>query len=164
MRIMQWVGLAAAAIGLMASGASAATLDDVKARGELVCGVNEGLLGFSIRDVPGWVGFDADFCRAVAAAIFGDPKKVRFEPLSVGDRFKALQDGKVDLLSRNTTWTMEREAALGLTFVGVTYYDGQGFMLPRASCRRWNSTSASSAFRRARRRKPTSPTFLPRTT
>ncbi len=79
------------------------------------------------------MGFAADFCRAVAAAVLGDAAKVEFVPLSAADRFKALQDGTIDLLSRNTTWTMEREAGLGLTFAGVTYYDGQGFMLPRSA-------------------------------
>lgn len=110
----------------------AGTLEDVKGRGELVCGVNEGLPGFAIERDGVWQGFDVDFCRAVAAAIFGDPRKVTFVPLSTGDRFKALQEGRIDILSRNTTWTMQREAELGLTFVGVTYYDGQGFMVPRS--------------------------------
>lgn len=123
----------AGALLAVATTASAATLDDVKDRGKLVCGVNEGLLGFAMRDGSSWVGFDADFCRAVAAAIFGDAEKVEFVPLSVADRFKALQDGRIDVLSRNTTWTMEREAGLNLTFVGVTYYDGQGFMLARSA-------------------------------
>jgi general L-amino acid transport system substrate-binding protein len=113
--------------------ASAQTLDAVKARGALVCGVNEGLPGFSAVDERGsWSGFDVDFCRALAAAIFGDPNKVRLVPLSADARFQALKDGKIDVLSRNSTWTMGRETEFGLTFVGVTYYDGQGFMLPRA--------------------------------
>ena len=113
--------------------AGAATLDDVKARGMLLCGVNEGLPGFSIEQDGQWTGFDADFCRAVAVAILHDPDKVTFVPLSASDRFKALQEGKIDILSRNTTWTMQREAELGLTFAGVTYYDGQGFMVPRSA-------------------------------
>ncbi|GHC68520.1 amino acid ABC transporter substrate-binding protein [Limoniibacter endophyticus] len=120
----------AAVLAVAASGASAATLDDVKARGELVCGTNTGLAGFAAPDNAGnWTGLDVDFCRAVAAAIFGDPAKVRFVPLSAKDRFTALQSGNVDLLSRNTTWTINRDTALGLNFVGVTYYDGQGFMV-----------------------------------
>jgi general L-amino acid transport system substrate-binding protein len=113
--------------------ASSQTLDAVKARGALVCGVNEGLPGFSAVDERGaWSGFDVDFCRALAAAIFGDPNKVRLVPLSADARFQALKEGKIDVLSRNSTWTMGRETEFGLTFVGVTYYDGQGFLLPRA--------------------------------
>ena len=113
--------------------ASAQTLKDVKARGALICGVNEGLPGFSYVDERGaWSGFDVDFCRAIAAAIFGDPNKVRMAPLSADARFQALKDGKIDVLSRNSTWTMGRETEFGLTFVGVTYYDGQGFLVPRA--------------------------------
>ena len=109
------------------------TLTAVKARGSLVCGVNEGLPGFSSLDERGtWTGFDVDFCRAIAAAIFGDPKKVKLVPLTADARFQALRDGKIDVLSRNSTWTMGRETEFGLTFVGVTYYDGQGFMVPRA--------------------------------
>ena len=113
--------------------ASAQTLKEVKARGALICGVNEGLPGFSAVDERGaWSGFDVDFCRAVAAAIFGDPNKVRLVPLTADARFQSLKDGKIDLLSRNSTWTMGRETEFGLTFVGVTYYDGQGFLVPRA--------------------------------
>ncbi|MBV8103377.1 MAG: amino acid ABC transporter substrate-binding protein [Hyphomicrobiales bacterium] len=113
--------------------AAAQTLKDVKARGALICGVNEGLPGFSAVDERGaWSGFDVDFCRAIAAAIFGDPNKVRLVPLSADARFQALKDGKIDVLSRNSTWTMGRETEFGLTFVGVTYYDGQGFLVPRA--------------------------------
>jgi general L-amino acid transport system substrate-binding protein len=127
----------AAYVLAMASFACAAaaspTLLAVKARGSLVCGVNEGLPGFSNVDERGmWTGFDVDFCRAIAAAIFGDPKKVKLVPLSADARFQALQDGKIDVLARNSTWTMGREAEFGLTFVGATYYDGQGFMVPRA--------------------------------
>ncbi len=113
--------------------ASAQTLNAVKARGALLCGVNEGLPGFSAVDDRGaWTGFDVDFCRAIAAAIFGDPNKVRLVPLTADARFQALKDGKIDVLSRNSTWTMGRETEFGLTFVGVTYYDGQGFLVPRA--------------------------------
>ncbi len=113
--------------------ASSPTLEAVKARGALVCGVNEGLPGFSFVDERGaWTGFDVDFCRALAAAIFGNPNKVKLVPLSADARFQALADGKIDVLSRNSTWTMGRETEFGLTFVGISYYDGQGFMVPRA--------------------------------
>jgi general L-amino acid transport system substrate-binding protein len=129
-RVMKkgWViALGAAAVGLTASAASAATLDDIKAKGFVQCGVNTSLTGFSSPDDKGeWTGLDVDFCRAVAAAVFGDGTKVKFTPLSAKDRFTALQSGEVDLLSRNTTWTINRDTALGLNFVGVTYYDGQG--------------------------------------
>ena len=122
--------LGAAAFGVMASAASAATLDDVKAKGFIQCGVNTALAGFSAPDDKGeWTGLDVDFCRAVAAAVFGDGTKVKFTPLSAKDRFTALQSGEVDLLSRNTTWTINRDTALGLNFAGITYYDGQGFMI-----------------------------------
>ncbi|EIM72259.1 cationic amino acid ABC transporter periplasmic binding protein [Nitratireductor aquibiodomus RA22] len=122
--------LGSAAIAMMAAPASAATLDDVKAKGHVQCGVNTGLIGFSAPDDQGnWKGLDVDFCRAVAAAIFDDPDAVQFTPLSAKDRFTALQSGEVDVLSRNTTWTINRDTALGLNFAGVTYYDGQGFMI-----------------------------------
>ncbi|MET0430037.1 MAG: amino acid ABC transporter substrate-binding protein [Microvirga sp.] len=112
--------------------AVAGTLDTVKQRGVVQCGVSEGLFGFSERNDRGeWSGFDVDFCRALAGAIFGDGSKVAFVPLSAGDRFEALRTGKVDLLSRNSTWTLEREAGLGLAFAGITYHDGQGFMVMR---------------------------------
>lgn len=131
----RWIGLAASfAAACISSSSLAGTLDDVQARGHLICGVNQDLPGFSAPDADGqWSGFDVDFCRAVAAAIFEDPGKVEYVPLSTSERFNALVSGKIDLLSRNSTWTMQREAGLGLTFVGVTYYDGQGFMLPRAA-------------------------------
>ena len=116
----------AAAVG----SASAATLDDVKAKGHVQCGVSTGLAGFSAPDDKGdYTGLDVDFCRAVAAAVFDDPKAVQFSPLSAKERFTALQSGEVDILSRNTTWTISRDTALGLNFAGVTYYDGQGFMI-----------------------------------
>ena len=122
--------LAGAALGLVATGASAATLDDVKAKGSVQCGVSRGLPGFSNTDDAGkWTGLDVDFCRALASAIFGDPEAVKFTPLSAKERFTALQSGEVDVLSRNTTWTMTRDTALGLNFIGVDYYDGQGFMV-----------------------------------
>ncbi len=105
-------------------------LAQVKSRGQLVCGVGPGLAGFGIPDAQGnWAGLDVDLCRAVSAAIFNDPSKVKFVPLSSKDRFTALQSGEVDLLSRNTTWTMSRDTSLGLNFAGVNYYDGQGFMV-----------------------------------
>ncbi|MBX3523213.1 MAG: amino acid ABC transporter substrate-binding protein [Xanthobacteraceae bacterium] len=111
--------------------ANAQTLKAVKDRGSLVCGVSQGLPGFSQDDGKGnWSGFDVDFCRALAAAIFNDPKKVTYVPLNAAERFDALKAGKIDILSRNSTWTLGREAE-GITFAGVTYYDGQGFMLKK---------------------------------
>jgi general L-amino acid transport system substrate-binding protein len=108
------------------------TLDAVRARGFLQCGVNTGLAGFSQVDSKGvWRGIDVDVCRAVAAAVFGDSAKVRYTPLTAQQRFTALQSGEVDVLSRNTTWTITRDTSLGLNFVGVNYYDGQGFMVPK---------------------------------
>jgi general L-amino acid transport system substrate-binding protein len=124
---------------LLPAVASAQTLDKVKARGSVVCGVNPGLLGFSARDAQGnWTGFDIDLCRALAAAIFDDPKKVQFTPLTTTERLAALQGEKIDVLSRNTTWTLSREAELKLHFAAVTYYDGQGFLVQRSK----NATSA----------------------
>ena len=133
--------LGAAAFGLMASAAFAGTLDDVKAKGFVQCGVNTALAGFSAPDDKGeWTGLDVDFCRAVAAAVFGDGTRVKFTPLSAKDRFTALQSGEVDILSRNTTWTISRDTALGLNFAGVTYYDGQGFMINAQKLPGVNST------------------------
>ncbi len=110
--------------------ASAATLDDVRAKGHVQCGVSQGLPGFSNPDKEGnWIGLDVDVCRAVAAAVFGNATKVKFSPLSAKERFTALQSGEIDVLSRNTTWTLVRDIALGLDFVGVNFYDGQGFMV-----------------------------------
>jgi general L-amino acid transport system substrate-binding protein len=110
----------------------AQTLKAVKERGTLNCGVSQGLLGFSsMDDKNAWTGFDVDICRAVAAAIFGDPAKVTFMPLDAAARFTALQSNQIDVLSRNSTWTMSRESSLGLLFAGVAYYDGQGFLLRR---------------------------------
>ncbi|MEM1366067.1 MAG: amino acid ABC transporter substrate-binding protein [Pseudomonadota bacterium] len=120
----------AAALTLTAGAASAATLDDVKAKGFIQCGVSQGLPGFSNPDDQGeWTGLDVDTCRAMAAAIFNDPAAVKFTPLSAKERFTALSSGEVDILARNTTWTMTRDASLGLNFAPVTYYDGQGFMV-----------------------------------
>jgi general L-amino acid transport system substrate-binding protein len=110
----------------------AQTLEAVRARGTLNCGVSQGLLGFSsLDDKNTWSGFDVDICRALAAAIFDDPAKVTFMPLDTATRFEALQSNKIDVLSRNSTWTMSRESSLGLMFAGVAYYDGQGFLLRR---------------------------------
>ena len=109
------------------------TLKRTIRRGEVFCGVNTGLPGFSIPDEKGnWTGFDVDFCRAVAAAIFDDPSKAKFIPLDANERFKELQSRKVDILSRNSTWNMSREENYDLYFPAVAYYDGQGFMLPRS--------------------------------
>ncbi len=125
--------LGSAALALSVSAASAATLDDVKAKGEVSCGVHTGLAGFAAPDDQGnWKGFDSDFCRAVSAAIFGDPDKVRFVPTNATERFTALQSGEIDLLARNTTWTLSRDTSLGFNFTGVNYYDGQGFMINAA--------------------------------
>ena len=123
--------LATTALVLAASAAQAAsTLENVKAKGMLTCGSNTGLAGFGLPDDKGqWAGLDVDFCRALAATIFNDPTKVKFVPLSAKDRFTALQTGEIDVLARNGTWTESREAALGLLFAGVNYYDGQGFMV-----------------------------------
>ncbi|KQU99236.1 amino acid ABC transporter substrate-binding protein [Devosia sp. Root105] len=125
--------LAAALLAFLASSSVgfAGTLDDVRARDKLICGVSEGLGGFSKQDATGaWQGFDVDFCRAVAAAVLGDAGKVEYLPLSAEARFAALSDGKIDLLSRNSTWTMSRDLDLGLDFPGTSYFDGQGFMIP----------------------------------
>ncbi len=118
------------ALGMASTGASAATLDDVKAKGFVQCGVSQGLPGFSNPDSAGnWTGIDVDLCRAVAAAVFGDASKVKYTPLSAKERFTALQSGEIDVLSRNTTWTATRDTTLGLNFAGINYYDGQGFMV-----------------------------------
>lgn len=131
MKVLSRVLLAGAAIVGFTTGASAATLDDVKGKGHVQCGVSQGLPGFSNTDDSGkWTGIDVDLCRAVAAAVFGDATKVKYTPLSAKERFTALQSGEVHILSRNTTWTMGRDTALGLNFAGVNYYDGQGFMVP----------------------------------
>jgi general L-amino acid transport system substrate-binding protein len=111
---------------------NAQTLNAVKERGTLNCGVSQGLMGFSSMDDRGtWTGLDVDFCRAVAAAIFDDPAKVTFVPLDAASRFTALQSNRIDVLSRNSTWAMSRESSLGVMFAGVAYYDGQGFLLRR---------------------------------
>jgi general L-amino acid transport system substrate-binding protein len=123
-----------AAAAVLSSGAvSAQTLKTVQDRGMLSCGVGQGLAGFSSPDDKGnWTGLDVDVCRAIAAAIFNDPTKVKFIPLSAKDRFTALQSGEIDVLSRNTTWTLSRDTSLGANFTGVTYYDGQGFLVKKS--------------------------------
>ena len=118
------------AIVSLIGGANAGTLQDVQTKGYVQCGVSQGVPGFSNPDAAGnWSGIDVDICRAVAAAIFGDANKVKYSPLTAKERFTALQSGEVDMLSRNTTWTLVRDTALGLNFAGVNYYDGQGFMI-----------------------------------
>jgi general L-amino acid transport system substrate-binding protein len=129
-RVLSTLAIAAAAIGLTAQAASAqATLNTVKQRGVLQCGSNTGLAGFGLPDAQGaWTGLDVEYCRAIAAAIFNDPTKVKFIPLTAKDRFTALQSGEIDILSRNTTWTSSRDTQLGLNFAAINYYDGQGFI------------------------------------
>jgi general L-amino acid transport system substrate-binding protein len=124
--------IGAAVLGY-ASVASAATLDDVKKKGFVQCVVNTGLAGFASPDASGnWSGFDVDFCKAVAAAVFGDATKVKYTPTTGTTRFPALQSGEGDVLFRNTTWTISRDTALGFNFRTVNYYDGQGFMVPKS--------------------------------
>lgn len=133
--VSRWMaGVALCATTLTALPAHAGkTLDTIKSRGQLVCGVNEGLPGFSAADSTGkWNGMDADYCQALAAAILGDASKIKYVPLNAQQRFTALQSGEIDILSRNTTWTLTRDASLGASFVGVMYYDGQGFMVKKS--------------------------------
>jgi general L-amino acid transport system substrate-binding protein len=130
-------GILAGAAALIATAGVASaqtkTLDTVKSRGSLSCGVNVGLAGFSQPDDKGnWTGLDVDYCKAIAAAIFGDDKKVKYVPTTAKERFTALQSGEIDVLIRNTTWTMSRDSQLGLSFIGVNYYDGQGFMVKKS--------------------------------
>jgi len=128
--VAQLAALFAVACG-SAQAAPGETLAAARVRGTMHCGVSEGIAGFSIKDGAGrWSGMDADFCRAVAAAALGDAAKVTFVPLRASARFPALRGGQIDLLARNTTWTLEREAGLGVQFAGVLFYDGQGFMVP----------------------------------
>src|ERR1700728_4434893 len=123
----------ALSLGAQAAWAQSATLKAVQDRGMLNCGSNGQLAGFGMPDPQGnWTGFDVDFCRAIAAAIFNDPTKVKFVPLTAKDRFTALQSGEVDVLARNTTWTLSRDTSLGLDFAAITYFDGQGFMVRRS--------------------------------
>ena len=122
----------ASVLALAASPAQAGkTVEAIKARGQLICGVNTGLAGFAAADSQGnWSGLDVDVCKAIAAAMLGDANKVKYVPLNAQQRFTALQSGEIDILSRNTTWTLTRDASLGMNFTGATYYDGQGFMVP----------------------------------
>jgi general L-amino acid transport system substrate-binding protein len=125
--------MCAVALGLAASAAPAQTLDAVKKRGVLNCGSHTGLAGFGLPDAQGnWSGFDIEYCRAIAAAIFNDPTKVKFVPTTAKDRFTVLQSGEADMMVRNTTWTLSRDTSLGLNFTGVTYYDGQAFMVRKS--------------------------------
>ena len=129
MNLVKWIA-AAAVLSVVAGGVQASTLSDVKGKGFIQCGVSQGVPGFSNPDQSGnWTGIDVDICRAVAAAVFGDADKVKYTPLFAKERFTALQSGEIDILSRNTTWTLVRDTALGLNFAGVNYYDGQGFMV-----------------------------------
>lgn len=124
------LGLGAAAALMSLPAHAGKTIDAIKARGQLICGVNVGLAGFSAADSNGnWTGLDVDYCKAVAASLLGDASKVKWVPLTAQQRFTALQSGEVDILSRNTTNTLSRDASLGLHFVGVNYYDGQGFLV-----------------------------------
>jgi general L-amino acid transport system substrate-binding protein len=135
MRPLLKTGVVALVLAGLSSGPVQAelTLQKVKDRGELTCGVNTGIAGFSAPDDKGnWSGIDVDVCRAVAAAIFKDPSKVKFVPLTAKERFTALQSGEIDVLSRNTTWTMSRDTSAGMNFAGINYYDGQGFMVNKA--------------------------------
>ena len=110
------------------------TIDAIKARGQVICGVNPSLPGFAAADSQGnWTGFDIDICKAITATLLSDVTKVKWTPLNASQRFAALQSGEIDVLSRNTTWTLTRDASLGLNFTGVTYYDGQGFMVTKKS-------------------------------
>ena len=126
--------LSACALFVACTAHAGDTLNGIKARGELRCGVSEGIAGFSEQDKSGrWIGLDADFCRAVAAAALGDAEKVEFVPLKASTRFPALQAGRIDLLVRNTTWTLAREASLNVQFPAILYFDGQGFMVPKVA-------------------------------
>ncbi|MFC3226428.1 amino acid ABC transporter substrate-binding protein [Marinibaculum pumilum] len=123
----------AAAVTIAAPAFAGETVDAIKQRGTIKCGVNVGLAGFSEANDQGqWAGVDVDVCRAVAAALLGDATKVEYTPLTAQQRFTSLQSGEIDILSRNTTWTLTRDTKLGLNFAGVNYYDGQGFLVPKA--------------------------------
>ena len=131
MRILPVLAIAASVVAFAPPVMAGATLDAVKQRGEIVCGVNTGIAGFAAPDSKGeWRGIDVDVCRAVAAALFGNAAKVKFVGLTAAQRFTALQSGEIDVLSRNTTGTLARDTSLGLNIAGVNYYDGQGFLVP----------------------------------
>jgi len=133
----------AASVAFSGAASAQQTLAQVTDRDELICGANPGLAGFGVPDAQGnWTGFDVDYCRAIAAAIFGDTQKVSFIPLSAKDRFTALQSGEIDVLVRNSTSTMSRDTSLGLDFPGINYYDGQGFLVRRISASPRRSSSA----------------------
>jgi general L-amino acid transport system substrate-binding protein len=128
-----FAAVAAAALASTSIATAGPALDKVTSKGFIQCGVSQGVPGFSNPDTSGnWTGIDVDVCRAVAAALLGDASKVKYTPLSSKERFTALQSGEIDMLSRNTTWTLVRDTALGLNFAGVTYYDGQGFMVRKS--------------------------------
>jgi len=132
--------LGSAALAVVATGASASTLEEVREKGYVQCGVHTGLIGFAAPNDDGeYEGFDVDVCRAVAAAIFGDGDAVQYTPTNATERFTALQSGEIDMLSRNTTWTLSRDTSLGFNFAGVNYYDGQGFMINAANLEGINS-------------------------
>jgi general L-amino acid transport system substrate-binding protein len=127
-----WLGILALLLAGIERAGAQTTTDSVRSKGYVQCGVNTGLAGFSQPDSSGkWRGLDVDVCRAVAAAVFGEAAKARYTPLNAQQRFTALQSGEVDILARNTSWTISRDTSLGLNFVGVNYYDGQGFMVPK---------------------------------
>jgi general L-amino acid transport system substrate-binding protein len=130
MKLLKTLSLSAAALALASTVSSADTLDSVKEKGVVTCGVSTGIAGFSATDSSGeWKGLDVDMCKAVASAVLGDSTKVKYVPLTAKERFTALQSGEIDLLARSTTWTLTRDVSLGLNFVGVNYYDGQGFLV-----------------------------------
>ncbi len=131
--VMGAVAAVLGVFGLTGSASAGATLNAIKQKGFVQCGVNTALAGFSAPDSQGnWTGLDVDICRAIAVALFNDANAVKFTPLNAQQRFTALTSGEVDVLSRNTTWTLTRDASLGMMFTGVTYYDGQGFMVPKS--------------------------------
>ena len=133
-RLLAAASLAVAALALPTVVAAQGTLQKVKDRGQVRCGASQGVAGFSMPDAQGnWTGFDTDFCRALAAAIFDDPKKIQLISLSSKDRLTALQSGEIDVLARTTTWTLSRDAGIGLNFTAVNYYDGQGFEVRRSA-------------------------------
>jgi len=133
MKISKIASISIAGAALMATVATAGTLDKVKEAGVLTCGVSTGIAGFSATDSTGkWTGIDVDTCRAVASAVLGDASKVKYVPLTAKERFTALQSGEIDFLSRATTWTATRDTSLGLNFAGVNYYDGQGFLVNKS--------------------------------
>src|SRR4051794_22361451 len=147
-RLLAAASLAVAALALPTVVAAQGTLQKVKNRGQVRCGASQGVAGFSMPDAQGnWTGFDTDFCRALAAAIFDDPKKIQLISLSSKDRLTALQSGEIDVLARTTTWTLSRDAGIGLNFTAVNYYDGQASRFEGAptSSRSRNSTAPRSA-------------------